>query len=110
MSSAKTVAQKPAGNVNPLSSWGHAWRFASAAGLDWFRAGANELPMDTAASATTAEDKVLNGLDNCTEHSRRSAKRNNGLTRENTTKIYSRYCSVPAVCPRTKYFSTAIRL
>jgi hypothetical protein len=35
MLSAKTVAQKPAGNFNPLSSFGHAWLLASAAGLDW---------------------------------------------------------------------------
>jgi hypothetical protein len=34
MSSAKTVAQKPAGNFKPLSSFGHAWRLAFAAGLD----------------------------------------------------------------------------
>jgi hypothetical protein len=50
--------------------------------------------MQTAASATTAEDRVLNGLDNCIEHSRRSTTRNNGLMRENITKIYCRYCSV----------------
>src|SRR6266404_6140816 len=80
MSSAKTVAQKPAGNFNPLSSLEHAWLLASAAGLDWFCVGANELPMHIAASATRADNRVLNGLDNCIGASRRSTTQNNGLT------------------------------
>src|SRR6266851_5547132 len=95
MSSAKTVAQKPAGNLNPLSSFGHAWLLASPAALDWVRAGAKELPMYIAASATRADNRVLNGLDNCIEHSRRSMTKNNGLTRGNTSKIYHSYCSAP---------------
>jgi len=36
MSSAKTVAQKPAGNFKPLSSFEQAWLLVSVPGLDWF--------------------------------------------------------------------------
>jgi|SRR5215472_5122470 len=72
MPSANTVAQKPAGSVNPLSSFGHAW-FSAAAGLDRLFAGASELTMHTATSTTRANNKVLNGLDNGMEPSRESA-------------------------------------
>ncbi len=63
MSSANTVAQKPAGNFNPLSSFGHASPLASAAGLGWLSAGANELPAYITASATSAANRILKGLD-----------------------------------------------
>src|SRR5712671_5071752 len=77
MSSAKTVAQKPAGNFNPLSSFGHDSPSASAAGLGWFLAGASELPAYITASATSATNRILKGLDNRIEDSWRSTTRNN---------------------------------
>ena len=89
------VAQKPAGNFNPLSSFGHPWLLASAPELDCFLAGAKELATHIAASATRAGNRVLNALDNCMEHSRRSTARNHGLTRGNTPKIYHTYCNAP---------------
>src|SRR5258708_7423007 len=62
-------------------------------------------------SATRAKSRVLNGLDNCIEHSRKSATRNNALTRENITKIYRRYCSVSAAeQPPTKVFLDSHRV
>jgi hypothetical protein len=69
MPSANTVAQKPAGNVNPLSSFGHDWLLGSAAGLDRFPAGANEPLTHIAASATDAVNRVWNRLDICMGHS-----------------------------------------
>src|SRR5258706_7546978 len=77
MASANTVAQKPAGNFNPLSSFGHASPLASAAGLGWFLAGASELPAYITASATNAANRISKGLDNRIEDSWRSTTRNN---------------------------------
>jgi hypothetical protein len=54
------VAQKPAGNFNPLSSFGHPWLLVSAPG----RPDANELPTHNALSAAMAGKKVLNRLEN----------------------------------------------
>jgi hypothetical protein len=65
MSSAKTVAQKPAGNFNPPSSFGHAWLLASAAGLNSFSAGTDVPPMPIAANTTRADNTVFSVLDNC---------------------------------------------
>jgi hypothetical protein len=69
MPSAKTVAQKPAGSFNPLSSFGHAWLVAPTAALDWFWADSRELPRYNAASATTAGSSFLHKCANCIEAS-----------------------------------------
>jgi hypothetical protein len=61
MPSANTVAQKPLGNFNPLSSFGHAWLLDCGDGLEWFSAGAKELPTYIAPSATRAGKAVLSG-------------------------------------------------
>jgi hypothetical protein len=58
------VAQKPAGNFNPLSSLGHSWLLVSAPG----RPDANELPTQNALNTVMAGSKVLNKLENRTDH------------------------------------------
>jgi hypothetical protein len=58
------VAQKPAGNFNPLSSLGHSWLLVSAPG----RPDANELPTHNALSAAMAGSKVLSKLENRMDH------------------------------------------
>src|SRR5205809_62581 len=66
MLSAKTVAQKPAGNFNPLSSFGHVWLLDSAVGLDSLCVdGASEPPVPIAASAARRDNRVLNASNNC---------------------------------------------
>src|SRR5215470_8771332 len=63
MPSAKIVAQKPAGSVNPLSSLGQAWLVACAARFDGLWAWTSEITTPVATSTTTADNKVLNDLD-----------------------------------------------
>jgi hypothetical protein len=55
MSSAKTVAQKPVGSVNPLSSFGHAEFMVFDPGLEWFWAEI-EVVANHRAAKTTNED------------------------------------------------------
>jgi hypothetical protein len=59
MPSAKTVAQKPAGNFNPLSSFAQGW----------FWGGAEEPPMPSAAIAIRAHKRLLKGWQNRMEGS-----------------------------------------
>jgi hypothetical protein len=54
------VAQKPAGNFNPLSLLGHSWLLVPAPG----RPDANELLTDNAPSAAMAGSNVLSKLEN----------------------------------------------
>jgi hypothetical protein len=56
MPSANTVAQKPAGNVNPESSFGHDGLFVSFAEFDWLSVEAIEL---TRQNAATQDNRVL---------------------------------------------------
>jgi hypothetical protein len=77
MSSAKTVAQKPAGNVNPLSSLGHAWLLVSAPGVELLWSDANELPTHNAPSVAMAGNRVLPNPDNRMEHSLKDRRREN---------------------------------
>src|SRR5713101_8291628 len=93
MPSAKTVAQKPAGNCNPLSSFRHACVLPSAAGLDWFRADTNRLPPYSAVTATRADSRALNALDGCIERSRNLTLRNTVLIHDNSGKLYGLYRS-----------------
>src|SRR6266852_1927332 len=93
MPSAKTVAQKPEGNCNPLSSFGHDCVLPSAAGLDWFRADTNRLPPYSAVSSTRADSRALNALDRCIERSRNLTLRNTVLIRDNPGKLYGLYRS-----------------
>jgi hypothetical protein len=50
MLSAKTVAQKPAGSVKPVSSPGHDAFFASFAEFDWLRVEIDELSKQNTAT------------------------------------------------------------
>jgi hypothetical protein len=54
MLSANTVAQKPAGNLNPLSSFEHGVLLEFLAGPIWFCAHTGEAAPDNAANAMMA--------------------------------------------------------
>src|SRR5258708_888968 len=62
--------------------------------------------MYIAASATSADNRILNGLDNCIEDPRRSATRNNGLTREH----HRRYPIVIVAHPASEQPPTKVLL
>src|SRR5712664_4997207 len=66
--------------------------------------------MYIAASATSAGNRILNGLDNCMEDLR-SAKRNNGLTREhNRRSTIAIVAHPPAEQPPAKVFPNSHRV
>ena len=62
MPSAKIVAQKPAGSVNPLSSLGHPWLSALRAALDRYRAWLQAacVPLTKKKTATAQETSAKN--------------------------------------------------
>src|SRR5580698_558090 len=64
MPSANTVAQKPAGNFNPLSSLGHALLVVAASALTWLCANTNGHPTQKKVPPTTVVRTALNKLDN----------------------------------------------
>src|SRR5260370_27942375 len=67
--------------------------------------------MYIAASATSADNRILNGLDTCMEDPRRSATRNNGLTRENNRRSTIVIVAHPAPeQPPTKVFLDSHRV
>src|SRR5271157_1256303 len=70
MPSANTVAQKPAGNVNPLSSFEHAVLLDFLGGLSWFCAHTGEATADNVASAMMTNKRGLYELNNRIEPSR----------------------------------------
>jgi len=70
MPSANTVAQKPAGNFNPLSSFEHAEPAEFLAVLDWFCAAIEEITTDTVASEPMMINRALVELTNRIEPSR----------------------------------------
>src|SRR5882724_3178542 len=59
MPSANTVAQKPAGNSNPLSSCGHAWLLVCALRLLAFCANAAELTTHNAPRMAIVADNTF---------------------------------------------------
>src|ERR1700740_615602 len=63
MPSAKIVAQKPAGNAKPLSSFGQASLFATATGWAGLRAWTSEMSTPMATNTTMRDSKVLDELD-----------------------------------------------
>src|SRR5713101_2214792 len=67
--------------------------------------------MYIAASATSAENRILYGLDNCMEDLRRSATRNNGLTREHNRRSTIAIVAHPAAeQPPAKVFPNSHRV
>src|SRR5580658_9123783 len=64
MPSANTVAQKPAGNFNPLSSFEHAVLLDFLGGLSWFCAHTEEATSANVASAMTTNKRCLFELSN----------------------------------------------
>jgi hypothetical protein len=64
MSSANTVAQKPAGNFNPLSLLAHAWLFAFASALDGLWAETTGLPANDTVRTKMTGNRILDKPDN----------------------------------------------
>src|SRR5437870_4571893 len=92
MPSAKTVAQKPAGNLSPLSSLGHATlaRCASMEG-DWVAA--HEAPARDTPNRAITDPRILHGREENTVESPRGLD-----TREP--------CARRLICLQTSYLGT----
>jgi len=98
MPSANTVAQKPAGNVNPLSSFEHAVLLDFLGGSTWFCAHTGEATADNVANAMMTNKRGLFELNNRIEPSRDGNVTRRGhwyafpLTETRGTVPPSKYC------------------